>query len=295
MTEEIDIVIPWLNPTEKWYEEYKKYNDTELPCRIRDLNTIRPAIRSIIKNLPWIRYIWLIVYDEEQHQNLNWEELKNEKVKFVYHRDIIPQEFLPNFNSMIVECFVNRINGLSENFIWSNDDMIFVKPIPKEFYFKNNKAVHRKNSLKKFTSTYICQYDYICKSTSEFIKKIIGEPLWANDFHMPVPMKKTLLDFLWYKYNKELMKTCEKSKVRKNHNIAFTNLALTIDEAKNYCVYDNNTTIKTRPVMLTDKTTKNDLENVKKNNHIVCFNDGEYLVKNDKKVAEYIKELFMDF
>ena len=91
------------------------------------------------------------------------------------------------------------------------------------------------------------------------------------------------------------MKTCEKSKVRKNHNIAFTNLALTIDEAKNYCVYDNNTIIKTRPVMLTDKTTKNDLENVKKNNHIVCFNDGEYLVKNDKKVAEYIKELFMDF
>lgn len=290
MTEEIDIVIPWLNPTEKWYEEYKKYNDTELPCRIRDLNTMQPALKSILKNLPWVRYIWLVVYDEEQHQNLNWPELKNEKIKYVYHRDIIPQEFLPNFNYMITECFIHKIKGLSENFILSNDDMIFTKPIPKEFYFDENKPVHRYKTIKKYVPVYTCQYDYICKSTSEFIKTILGQPLWTSDFHMPIPLKKSMLEFIWFKYYNPLINTCKNAKVRKNHNIILSTIAITLDEYFNHCKY-NNLQIKTQPVMLTDKITKNTLENAIKSNHIVCLNDGELLIKNDKIVAQYIKEL----
>ena len=256
---DIDIVIPWLNPTENWYNEYKKYNDTELPCRIRDLNTIRPAIKSIIKNLPWIRYIWLIVYDEEQHQNLDWEELKNEKIKFVYHRDIIPSEFLPNFNSMIVECFAHKIKGLSENFIWSNDDMIFTKPIPMNFYFENNAPVHRFKTLKNYTPVYNCQYDYIINSTSIFIKNITGKTVLSSDFHMPVALKKSMFDFLWFKYYDLLYKSCLNSKVRKNHNLALANIIITLDEFYNHCKY-NNIPIKTQMVVLADNTTKLFLE-----------------------------------
>ena len=287
---DIDIVIPWLNPTENWYNEYKKYNDTELPCRIRDLNTIRPAIKSIIKNLPWIRYIWLIVYDEEQHQNLDWEELKNEKIKFVYHRDIIPSEFLPNFNSMIVECFAHKIKGLSENFIWSNDDMIFTKPIPMNFYFENNAPVHRFKTLKNYTPVYNCQYDYIINSTSIFIKNITGKTVLSSDFHMPVALKKSMFDFLWFKYYDLLYKSCLNSKVRKNHNLALANIIITLDEFYNHCKY-NNIPIKTQMVVLADNTTKLFLESAIKNNHIVCLNDGELLIKNDKIIGEYIKEL----
>ena len=112
--EPIDIVIPWLNPTKKWYETYKLYRENEEEGRIRDLNTIRPAIKSIIKNLPWIRYIWLIVYDEEQIANLDWEELKNEKIKIVYHKDIIPNEFLPNFNSFLTLNYVYKIKAAKQ-------------------------------------------------------------------------------------------------------------------------------------------------------------------------------------
>lgn len=288
--EPVDIVIPWLNPTEKWYEEYKKYNDTELSCRIRDLNTIRPAIKSILKNLPWIRYIWLIVFDEEQHCNLNWEELKNDKVKFVYHHDIIPQEFLPNFNSMIVECFAHKIEGLAENFIWSNDDMIFTKFVPKEFYFDNNLPVHRYKTLKNYIPVYNCQYDYIINTSSNFIKKITGQNVLTSDFHMPVALKKAMFEFLWFKYKDELYNSCLNSKVRKNHNLALANIIITLDEFFNHCIY-NDLHIKTQMIVLTDNTSKTYLNEAIKNNHIVCFNDGELLVKNDKIIAEYIKEL----
>ena len=64
----IDVVLPWLNPTDKWFSEYKKYCEDENPCRVRDLNTMQPTLRGIIKNLPWVRYIWLIVYAAERSE-----------------------------------------------------------------------------------------------------------------------------------------------------------------------------------------------------------------------------------
>lgn len=294
MNSSIDIVIPWLNPTEKWFSQYKNYCGDEDPARIRDLNTIRPAIKSILKNLPWIRYIWLIVFDEEQHTNLDWEELKNDKVKFVYHRDIIPQEFLPNFNSMIVECFAHKIEGLAENFIWTNDDMIFVKPIPQEFYFNNDNIVHRCRSTSLYPHEIpkdkICMFHYICDNTANFISTVLGKRYWTNDFHMPIPLKKSLIEFLWTKYEKEFMNSCRNSKVRKPHNFSFYFIPHTIIEVKNMCEF-NNLGIRTSPIWLSDNTTKEELKNLINNNHIVCLNDTELLKNKADTIASYIKEV----
>lgn len=285
----IDIVIPWLNPTEQWYSQYKNYCGNENPARIRDLNTIRPAIKSILKNMPWVRYIWLIVFDEEQHANLDWEELKNDKVKFVYHRDIIPQEFLPNFNSMVTECFVNKIDGLAENFIWSNDDMIFAKPIPQEFFFKDNRPVHRSKYLYLYKNNNVCLYDDICETTANMIEKMFGKKILAQDWHMPIPLKKSLIDFLWTKYNDIIYNSCKNSKTRQKHNLAFNRIPFTIDEIKDLCIYQN-LNIKTQPIFLSDNTTKQQIQIALQNNHIVCLNDGENLINKHKEIAEYIKE-----
>jgi len=293
MNEEIDIVIPWLNPTEQWFSQYKNYCENEDPCRIRDLNTIRPTIKSIIKNLPWVRYIWLIVFDEEQHNNLDWEELKNEKVKFIYHRDILPQEFLPNFNSMLIEAYIHKIPELAENFIFSNDDIIFVKPIPKEFYIKNNKIVHRKNTLHKRIDRFHNTYEYIINSTCKFIKKITGEYIRADDFHMPSIHKKSLLEFIWSKSKDEIYNSFTESRIRKHKNLSINDILQTLEEKYNMCEYDSFPQIKTSPIWLSDKTSKEDLIKLKNNNHIVCINDGELLTnKHCNEIANYIKEVF---
>lgn len=287
----VDIVIPWLNPTEKWFSQYRNYCEDENPARIRDLNTIRPTIRSIIKNLPWIRYIWLIVFNEEQIPN-DWEELNNEKIKFVFHKDIIPEEFLPNFNSVITSCFAHRIKGLSENFIWSDDDMIFMKLIPEEFFFDNDKPVHRRKDITIWKDLHCNRYAEILNTTAQFIESITGKRYRANDYHMPMPISKNLAYFTFEKYKNEIMSSCENSKIRKNKNIAFLSSIHTLTEVYDYCEYKEFPEIHQGVIHLHDYITKYKIENLLNNNHIVCINDSEELVKTWKEKANWIKELF---
>ena len=292
MNEDIDVVIPWLNPTDKWFSQYKKYCENENPCRIRDLNTIRPTIKSILKNLPWIRYIWLIVFDEEQYSNLDWEELKNEKIKFVHHRDIIPQEFLPNFNSIITEAFIHNIDGIADYFIFSDDDMIYNRYVPKEHYIFNKKPVHKKKSLYNHKDISFCMYSYIINSTSNFIKIITGNKMMCDNFHMPSLHETSLLKFLWYKYENYIIETFKDSKIRKKKNISMIMTMYTLEEIYNICVYEK-TQIKTSPIWLNDGTKKEDLIKLKNENDIVCLNDSEELSdKYSKIIADYIKDLF---
>lgn len=290
MTQPIDIVIPWLNPTEAWFNDYKRFCEDENPCRIRDMNTIRPALASIIKNLPWIRYIWLIVYNEEQIPS-NWEELKNDKIKFILHKDIVPAELLPTFNSMIVECFAHKINDLAENFIFANDDMIFAKYVPAEFFFKNDKVVHRKNNTKVRTPHDNNMYQKILNTTCKFIAKLTGKEFWSEDYHMPIPIKKQQVEELWKLHAEDIISSTLSSKIRKPHNFAFMNILFTLDEVNNTCLYDEMKNIKTKMIRLTDNTTLKDIKELK-NYHIVCLNDSETLVKKYKDVAKYIKEVF---
>jgi hypothetical protein len=69
----------------------------------------------------------------------HWVDRDNLKV--VLHQDIIPQEYLPTFNSTTIEMFLHRIKGLDEEFIYFNDDIFPVRPCVEEDFFRNGRAV----------------------------------------------------------------------------------------------------------------------------------------------------------
>ena len=79
---------------------------------------MRYKFRSIATNAPWIRNLYMIV--ETPSQVPSW--LNQDAVKIIYHRDIIDGIYLPTYNSTTIEMFINRIKGLSEYFLYGNDD-----------------------------------------------------------------------------------------------------------------------------------------------------------------------------
>lgn len=296
---DVDVVLPWLNPTDKWFAEYKKYCKDEDPCRIRDLNTIQPTLAGILKNLTWVRYIWLIVYDEEQISNVKFPELSNSKVKIVYHKDFIPSEFLPNFNSLICAMFMNRIDGLADNILFFNDDMLVTKPLSKDNYFIDGMSVHHKSKQIRKSQTAQQQqimWGKIIENTHTLLKLIThGTDYSINNFHMPMPLTKTMLDFLWYKYNKELYESCVNARSRQPHSISLPELAYWIEEIYDKCKYKNiYNTIKHSFLVLDDSTTKQHIAAALKNSDIVCLNDSENLQKKHEEIGSYIKELTMN-
>ncbi|WP_407254668.1 Stealth CR1 domain-containing protein [Escherichia coli] len=124
--EPVDIVIPWVDSNDPdWQKEYYKNkpacSDTHsATSRFRDWDLMRYWFRGIEENMPWVRTIYFITCGHIPE----WLNIKNKKLKVVNHSDYIPSEYLPLFSSHVIEIFLHKIEGLSERFIYFNDDFL---------------------------------------------------------------------------------------------------------------------------------------------------------------------------
>lgn len=140
MEEKVDFVIPWVDGNDKkWQEKRKKYEETvasendNSESRFRDYGTLKYVFRSIEKFAPWVNKIYLVT----DNQIPNWLNDKNPKVTVVDHTQIISKEYLPVFNSNIIDWNIDNIPGLSENFVYFNDDTLINNYVKKEDFFKD--------------------------------------------------------------------------------------------------------------------------------------------------------------
>lgn len=139
---QIDLVISWVDGNDyQWLQARAAARNKTIqyseglnhPARFREIGLLKYAFRSIEKNLPWVRNIYLVT----PGQIPAWLNKDHPKVKVVDQNTIIPKDYQPCFKSTGVEWHLHRIPGLSENFIYINDDMIFTQPLtPKDFFHK---------------------------------------------------------------------------------------------------------------------------------------------------------------
>lgn len=138
--EEIDFVITWVDGNDKaWRKEKAKYNpevgtdDDEV--RYRDWELLKYWFRGVEKFAPWVRKIHFITWGHVPE----WLDTSNPKLHIVRHEDYIPKEYLPTFNCNVLEAYFHKIEGLSEHFVYFNDDFYLVDKIAPEVFFKNGK------------------------------------------------------------------------------------------------------------------------------------------------------------
>lgn len=132
--DKLDVVIPFVDCTDKyWISSYCKATKCySYPKeRFRDWGTLRYWFRGIAKYMPFVRNVVLILASESQIPS--W--LNTENVRIVYHREFIPEQFLPTFSSSAIESFLYNISGLSERFIYFNDDMFVINPVDLDDFF----------------------------------------------------------------------------------------------------------------------------------------------------------------
>ena len=84
------------------------------------------------KYAPWVNKVYLITNGTFP----KWINPNHPKLVLVKHSDYIPDKFLPTFNSCTIELHMNRIKGLSEHFVYFNDDCYINSPITPEYYFR---------------------------------------------------------------------------------------------------------------------------------------------------------------
>lgn len=94
-------------------------------------------LRCCRKNMPWLRRIYILLAGESQGEYLaaKLQGTAEPEVRLVYHREFMPEHLLPCFNVCTIEMFLHRIPGLSEHFIYSNDDFFPLSPLlPSDFF-----------------------------------------------------------------------------------------------------------------------------------------------------------------
>jgi hypothetical protein len=132
--EPIDIVIKYIDLKDKTLNregipQVKKDEDNE---------ELKYACRSIIKYVPWVRKIFIIMPNEKVRYFKPIEEIK-EKFVYVKDKDLIGFD---SANSAVFQFNLFRLKnfGLSENFIYMDDDYFFGKELKKQdfFYYDEN-------------------------------------------------------------------------------------------------------------------------------------------------------------
>jgi len=130
----IDMVITWVDMSDPvWRNKYKKHTGgTPSWKRFRDMDELELSLASITKYMPWLRTIYVIT-DNQRPDYIS--DFPN--VKVVDHSEILSEKCIkPTFNSNVIEAHMHKIPGLSEVFLWGNDDCMVGKPIKKSEWFK---------------------------------------------------------------------------------------------------------------------------------------------------------------
>jgi len=131
----IDIVITWVDGNDPaWRAEKNKYSGVMQDVResrYREWDNLRYWFRSIETNAPWVNKIYFVTWGHIP----SWLKMDNPKLVIVRHEDFIPHEFLPTFSNRTIEFNLHRIKGLSEHFVYFNDDMFLIMPTRREDFF----------------------------------------------------------------------------------------------------------------------------------------------------------------
>jgi hypothetical protein len=186
---EIDLVYLWVDGNDpKWQEKKRiftgKVSDTteqNNPGRYISNDELKYALRSAEKHTPWLRKIFIVTDDQQPE----WLDTSNPKIQVVDHRQIMPAEILPCFNSSVIEYFLHKIPGLSERFLFANDDMFFNADLTPDFFFKEDKypIVRLKRKpfgkwhyrLKLLVGKKLGQYNKMVVDSSLMVEKLFGK------------------------------------------------------------------------------------------------------------------------
>ena len=276
----IDYLVPMVFPFDpEWQRTWRRacgamlIDDAQLCARYRTWCTEQLLIECVQRFMPWLNQIIIILAGPSQVQP--W--MAEMGVRVVFHADFIPQEYLPTFNSRTIEMFLHRIEGLSDTFIYGNDDMFPLSPMTEDDFFYGD--VPCLVNIEKPLPSTLNIFHRACLSGMNFVGKEFGKS-YTNTIirggHSITPMLKSTWEYLWHIGKKEIEASI--SPFRQPNNF--------IQWICPWWHYLSGNYVNKAPKRVY-VSTKNSVEDVVKaisneNAGIVCINDNEC-------VADYMK------
>lgn len=146
VTEPIDLVYTWVDGTDPEWRARMVAARTEIdPAAVEESATdesrfasrdeLKFSLRSVEYYASWFNHIYLVT----DGQVPEWLDLDHPKLTVIDHKDIFADTTaLPVFNSHAIESQLHHITGLTERYVYLNDDVFFMRPTDPELFFEGN-------------------------------------------------------------------------------------------------------------------------------------------------------------
>jgi hypothetical protein len=169
---------------------------------------LRYSLRSLHMHAPWIRHIHLVT----DQQIPEWLNTEHPGLTVVDHREIFSEKaWLPTFNSHAIESQLHHIDGLSEQFLYFNDDVFLgTETVPTDFFHANGLS-------KYFPSTALVPpgppaaddvpVSAAAKNNRILLEKRFGTVLAHKMKHVPHALRRSVLSELEADFPQEVNAT----------------------------------------------------------------------------------------
>lgn len=221
----IDIVYTWVDGSDPLWIKKKKEKllsvgkvlpDANSEARFMDNQELRYSLRSIAKFASWVNNIFIVT----DSQIPPWLNLAHPKVNIVDHTEIFSDTtLLPTFSARVIESQLHHIKGLSEHFIYFNDDMFLGNYCKPEHFFIND------HKCRVFVSEMIAlpsrksfniilrqeanrnDHQHAIVNTRKLIRKKFNRSIYYNIRHGAKPLLKSILYEMEEIFSRELSMT----------------------------------------------------------------------------------------
>ncbi len=278
----IDMVFSWVGESSSALQAarsermdgYSVADDDRSPVRYRHIDELKYALRSVHVYAPWIRRIF-IATDSERPSWL----ADDPRVTLVPSRDFFRNlDALPTHNSHAVESQLHHIPALAENFIYSNDDMFFGRPVRPSMFFSSGLVSKFIESDLRIglgeTDEAQSGFENAARVNRQLLLERFGVIITRHLAHAPTPLRRSVLERLEQEFPLEFMATAA-SPFRSRTDISVTNslyhyYALLTGSA----VVQNRAKVTYLNTNLGDDLDAMDELLKKRSQHFICLNDG---------------------
>ncbi|MBX9641548.1 MAG: stealth family protein [Mycobacteriaceae bacterium] len=304
VTFDIDLVFSWVDGNDPEFRARRaaqlsghvvgEGDDAE--ARIRQIDELKYALRSVNMFAPWIRRIF-IATDSAPPAWLA-EHPKITIVPAVEH--FSDPAALPTYNSHAVESQLHHIADLSEHFLYSNDDMFFGRPLRPDMFFSPG-------GVSKFieADTRIglganddsrSGFENAARVNRQLLAERFGQLITRHLEHTAVPLRKSVLLEMEREFPEEFART-QASAFRSSTDISVTNslyhyyallTGRAVQQEKARVRYVNTTT--RAGLSLLPELRKN------RRHHFFCLNDSSFpevsAAERARRVVGFLERYF---
>jgi hypothetical protein len=215
---DVDVVYTWVDSSDPaWrrsHEEHADRAETTVESannaeRFLDREELRFSLRSLWMFAPFVRHVFLVT----SGQVPAWLDRAHRGLTVVTHAEIFPDAAcLPTFNSHAIEACLHRVPGLSERFLYLNDDFFLGREVTRSDFFTMGGLCRVRLAPGQFIydgrpAPGAIPTDWAAYNAASIIQRDFGLDIDRKLQHIPYSLTTSLLREVEKRYPDEIART----------------------------------------------------------------------------------------